>query len=103
MLEGSFTLDPNQKTQCCRNGAQKLLGVLITIGEAVAYVVSGMYGDVRELGAVNATLIILQVQISRSGLESYVMLIPASSLPHRRPQSCVSGYLPTEKHPLIAS
>lgn len=45
----------------CRNGAQKLLGVLITIGEAVAYVVSGMYGDVRELGAVNATLIILQV------------------------------------------
>ena len=44
-----------------RNGAQKLLGVLITIGEAVAYVVSGMYGDVRELGAINATLIILQV------------------------------------------
>ena len=33
------------------NGAQKLLGVLITIGEAVAYVVSGIYGDVRELGA----------------------------------------------------
>ena len=46
-----------------RNGAQKLLGVLITIGEAVAYVVSGMYGDVRELGAVNATLIILQVLV----------------------------------------
>ncbi len=45
-----------------RNGAQKLLGVLITIGEAVAYVVSGMYGDVRELGAGNAVLIILQVQ-----------------------------------------
>ena len=45
----------------CRNGAQKLLGVLITIGEAVAYVVSGMYGDVRELGAGNAILIILQV------------------------------------------
>ncbi len=44
-----------------RNGAQKLLGVLITIGEAVAYVVSGMYGDVRELGAGNAILIIVQV------------------------------------------
>ena len=25
--------------------------MLITIGEAVAYVVSGIYGDVRELGA----------------------------------------------------
>jgi protein transport protein SEC61 subunit alpha len=35
--------------------------VLITIGEAVAYVVSGMYGDVRELGPVNAVLIILQL------------------------------------------
>ena len=44
----------------CRNGAQKLLGVLITVGEAVAYVVSGMYGDVRELGAGNAILIIVQ-------------------------------------------
>eukprot|EP00959_Pyramimonas_sp_CCMP1952_P176242 3682721-Pyramimonas_sp.AAC.1 len=43
------------------NGAQKLLGVLITIGEAVAYVVSGMYGDVRDLGAGNAILIIVQV------------------------------------------
>ena len=44
-----------------RNGAQKLLGVLITIGEAVAYVVSGMYGDVRELGVTSAILIITQV------------------------------------------
>ena len=46
------------------NGAQKLLGVLITIGEAVAYVVSGIYGDVRELGAGNAILIILQLFIA---------------------------------------
>ena len=45
-----------------RNGAQKLLGVLITVGEAVAYVVSGMYGDVRELGAGNAILIIVQAR-----------------------------------------
>ena len=52
-----------ESPRCCHrsNGAQKLLGVLITIGEAVAYVVSGMYGDVRELGAGNAILIILQV------------------------------------------
>jgi len=42
-------------------GAQKLLGVLITIGEAVAYVVSGIYGDVRDLGAGNAILIIMQL------------------------------------------
>ena len=36
--------------------------MLITIGEAVAYVVSGMYGDVRELGTLPAVLIILQVR-----------------------------------------
>ena len=45
-----------------RAGAQKLLGVLITVGEAVAYVMSGMYGDVRELGAGNALLIIVQAR-----------------------------------------
>lgn len=45
----------------CRSGAQKLLGVLITIGEAVAYVVSGMYGDVRELGSGNAILLVVQL------------------------------------------
>merc|ERR1712190_393402 len=42
-------------------GAQKLFGMLITIGEAVAYVMSGMYGDLRELGAGNAILIICQL------------------------------------------
>jgi len=42
-------------------GAQKLLGMLITMGEAVAYVMSGMYGDLRELGAGNAILLIIQL------------------------------------------
>lgn len=44
-----------------RNGAQKLLGILIAVGEAVAYVLSGMYGSVSQLGAGNAILIILQL------------------------------------------
>merc|ERR1719181_2614981 len=35
--------------------------MLITLGEAVAYVVSGMYGDVKDLGAGNAILIIMQL------------------------------------------
>merc|ERR1712054_178588 len=42
-------------------GAQKLFGMLITMGEAVAYVMSGMYGDLRELGAGNAILLIIQL------------------------------------------
>lgn len=32
------------------NGAQKLFGLLITIVEAVAYVTSGMYGDMKDIG-----------------------------------------------------
>ncbi|KAJ3707012.1 hypothetical protein LUZ61_010717 [Rhynchospora tenuis] len=43
------------------NGAQKLLGIMIAIGEAVAYVLSGMYGSVSQLGTGNAILIILQL------------------------------------------
>lgn len=39
----------------------QLFGILITIGEAVAYVVSGMYGDLSTLGAGNAILIICQL------------------------------------------
>jgi protein transport protein SEC61 subunit alpha len=35
--------------------------MLITIGDAIAYVVSGMYGDLNTLGAGNAILIILQL------------------------------------------
>jgi protein transport protein SEC61 subunit alpha len=64
LLAGSKIIDVDNSVKADRdllNGAQKLLGVLITIGEAVAYVVSGMYGDVRELGAVNACLIIMQL------------------------------------------
>eukprot|EP00808_Paulinella_micropora_P003461 g21332.t1 len=42
-------------------GAQKLFAIVITVGEAVAYVLSGMYGNVSDIGAGNALLIILQL------------------------------------------
>ncbi|KAI3466766.1 hypothetical protein Pfo_023429 [Paulownia fortunei] len=45
----------------CKNGAQKLLGILIAAGKAVAYVLSGMHGSVSQLGVGNAILIILQL------------------------------------------
>lgn len=64
LLAGSKIIDVDNSVKADRdllNGAQKLLGVLITIGEAVAYVVSGMYGDVRDLGAINACLIVFQL------------------------------------------
>lgn len=45
-------------------GAQKLFGILITVGEAIAYVISGMYGDLSSIGAGNAILIIVQLLCS---------------------------------------
>lgn len=64
LLAGSniIQVDQTQKEdRALFQGAQKLFGILITIGEAVAYVLSGMYGDVKDLGAGNAILIIIQL------------------------------------------
>jgi len=64
LLAGSKVINVNQGVQEDRalfGGASKLFGVIITIGEAVAYVLSGMYGDVKELGALSALLIIIQL------------------------------------------
>ena len=64
LLAGSRIIEVNQSLKEDRalfGGAQKLFGILITVGEAVAYVFSGMYGDLATLGAGNALLIILQL------------------------------------------
>ncbi|UKK00957.2 Protein transport protein Sec61 subunit alpha [Theileria orientalis] len=64
LLAGSKIIDVDQSLKEDRDlyqAAEKLLGLLVTLGEAVAYVVSGMYGDVKELGAFKAVLIILQL------------------------------------------
>eukprot|EP00927_Polykrikos_kofoidii_P023487 TRINITY_DN2162_c0_g1_i6.p1 TRINITY_DN2162_c0_g1~~TRINITY_DN2162_c0_g1_i6.p1 ORF type:complete len:474 (+),score=91.99 TRINITY_DN2162_c0_g1_i6:111-1532(+) len=64
LLAGSRIIDVDQSLKEDRalfGGAQKLLGILITLGEAVAYVMSGMYGDLRELGASTSIIIIMQL------------------------------------------
>lgn len=64
LLAGSKIIEVDQNLKEDRalfGGAQKLFGILITVGEAVAYVVSGMYGDVGQIGAGNAILIIIQL------------------------------------------
>lgn len=43
------------------NVAQKLFGILITVGEAIAYVFSGQYGAPSDLGTGNCLAIILQL------------------------------------------
>eukprot|EP00026_Physarum_polycephalum_P007886 Phypoly_transcript_07956.p1 GENE.Phypoly_transcript_07956~~Phypoly_transcript_07956.p1 ORF type:complete len:472 (+),score=64.66 Phypoly_transcript_07956:119-1534(+) len=67
LLSGARLIEVDQSVKEDRelfNGAQKLLGMIITIGQSTAYVMSGMYGDVSELGAGNALLIILQLFFS---------------------------------------
>jgi protein transport protein SEC61 subunit alpha len=67
LLRGSKILDideTNKKEMELFKGAEKLAGMLITLGQAVAYVLSGMYGELSDLGAGNAILIIIQLFIA---------------------------------------
>jgi len=67
LLSGArlIEVDENsQEDQVLLNGAQKFFGLIMTIIEAVAYVASGMYGDVRDLGIVTALLIVLQLFVA---------------------------------------
>jgi protein transport protein SEC61 subunit alpha len=67
LLAGTRIIEVNQQSKEDRalyNGAQKLFGILITVGEAIAYVMSGMYGNINEVGVGNAILIILQLSIA---------------------------------------
>lgn len=64
LLAGARIIEVDQSIKEDRalfSAAQKLFGILITVGEAIAYVVSGMYGDLATMGAGNAILIILQL------------------------------------------
>lgn len=44
--------------------SQKLLAMLLAFGEAFAYVWSGAYGNLDQIGFVNASLIVLQLTAS---------------------------------------
>lgn len=64
LLAGSKILEVDmgkKEDRMLFQGSQKLFGLVITVGQAVAYVLSGMYGDIRDLGAGNALLIVLQL------------------------------------------
>lgn len=62
---GLITVDENVKEdRALFNGAQKLLGLLMTLGEAAIYVGSGMYGPVSEIGIVTASLIVIQLFVA---------------------------------------
>jgi len=64
LLAGSKIISVDQSNTEDRElfqGATKLFGIIITLGQANAYVLSGMYGEVSELGFLNCFLIIAQL------------------------------------------
>lgn len=52
------------KDRALFNGAQKLFGMVITVGQAIVYVMTGMYGDPTEIGAGVCLLIIIQLFVA---------------------------------------
>uniref|UniRef100_A0A8D2CRG2 SEC61 translocon subunit alpha 2 n=1 Tax=Sciurus vulgaris TaxID=55149 RepID=A0A8D2CRG2_SCIVU len=62
------------KDRALFNGAQKLFGMIITIGQAIVYVMTGMYGDPAEMGAGICLLIIIQLFVA--GLRLGVWYFP---------------------------
>ena len=67
LLAGAKIIEVNMGSKADRElfqSAQKLFGIIITVGEALAYLLSGMYGPVAELGTINAILIIMQLSIA---------------------------------------
>ncbi|KAL7103745.1 hypothetical protein ACP275_08G198300 [Erythranthe tilingii] len=64
LLAGSKIIEVDNnvpQNRALLNDARKLLGILIVVVEAVAYVSSGMYGSVCQLGVGKAILTILQL------------------------------------------
>jgi protein transport protein SEC61 subunit alpha len=67
LLAGAKLINVNMGSKADRErfqSCQKLFGIIITVGEALAYLLSGMYGDPAKLGPINCILIILQLTIA---------------------------------------
>jgi len=67
LLEGAKIITVNkddEEESELFEASQKLFGLLMTIGQGIAYVSSGMYGDPSELGFFNCCLIIIQLLVA---------------------------------------
>jgi protein transport protein SEC61 subunit alpha len=61
LLAGAKIIDVNMSMKQDRDlfqATQKLFAIIITVGEALAYLLSGMYGPVNEIGPLNGFLIL---------------------------------------------
>ena len=67
LLAGAKILDVDQNNREEKellSSAQKLLSIIIALFEAFAYVFSGMYGSINDIGAMRALLIVIQLTIA---------------------------------------
>lgn len=67
LLAGAKVIDINMGSKNDRElfqSSQKLFGIIITIGEALAYLLSGMYGQVSDLGLFSSVLIVTQLSMA---------------------------------------
>jgi len=67
LLAGAKIIDVDQTDKDQRtlfNAAQKLFGMVITFGQAVVYVMSGMYGEPSDIGYGTSLLIVIQLFIA---------------------------------------
>jgi len=67
LLAGAKIIEVNMGSKNDRElfqAAQKLFGIIITVGEALAYLLSGMYGQVSDLGIIPSILIVAQLSIA---------------------------------------
>merc|ERR1712004_414787 len=53
------------KERALFSGAQKLFGMIMTLGQAVVYVLTGMYGDPAQMGTGICSLIVIQLFVAR--------------------------------------
>lgn len=67
LLAGAKIIDVEMSSKQDRElfqATQKLFAIIITVGEALAYLLSGMYGNVNEIGIVSCILIVVQLSLS---------------------------------------
>merc|ERR1711957_181654 len=67
LLQGTKLIDVNMRSQMdreCFNATTKFFGFIMAIGEALAYLLSGMYGEVDQLGPFNSIAILLQLTVA---------------------------------------
>lgn len=67
LLTGSKIIDVDYNVKSDRDlmkTAESVLGLIITVGQAIVYVYTGMYGEPSEIGVVGCTLIVLQLLVA---------------------------------------